>query len=67
MIQGMNLTYAADLMRRSNVYDQIDFKKAYYDEHTGEQLPEELVRAAIIGELNYFSEEGVWDGRKMLD
>ena len=43
------------------VYDQINFKKAYYDEYTGEQLPEDLVRAAIIEELNYFSEEGVWE------
>ena len=104
IIQGMNLTHAADLVRRSIsndrrsdslcsakringygtenkvlgtckmkkttggtrqiVYDQINFKKAYYDEYTGEQLPEELVRAAIIEELNYFSEEGVWENAK---
>ena len=44
------------------VYNELNFKKAYYDEYTGEMLPEKLVRAAIIEELNYFSEEGVWEG-----
>ena len=40
-------------------YNALNFKKAYYDEYTGELLPEKLVREAIIEELNYFSEEGV--------
>ena len=43
------------------VYDELNFKKAYYDEYTGEKLPEKLVRDAIIEELNYFSEKGVWE------
>ena len=43
-------------------YDALNFKKAYYDEYTGELLPEKLVRAAIIEELHYFSDEGVWQG-----
>ena len=42
-------------------YNALNFKKAYYDEYTGELLPEDLVRSAIIEELNYFSEEGVWE------
>ena len=41
------------------VYGQLIFKKAYYDEYTGELLPGELARAAIIEQLNYLSEKAV--------
>ena len=44
------------------IYNALNFKKAYYDEYTGELFPEDLLRGAIIEELNYFSEEGVWEG-----
>ena len=32
----------------------------YFDEYTGEILPMELVQAAIMEELNYFSEKTFW-------
>ena len=46
---------------RSIEYNEMNFKQAYYDEYTGELLPQKLVREAIIEELNDFSEEGVWE------
>ena len=42
------------------VYDSSNFKTCYFDEYTGEILPLELVQAAMMKELNYFSEKTVW-------
>ena len=42
------------------VYDSSNFKTCYFDEYSGEILPFELVRAAVMEELNYFSEKTVW-------
>ena len=32
-------------------YEEVNFKRAYHDENTGEVLPTELIRAAIEDEL----------------
>ena len=40
-------------------YDSSKFKTCYFDEYTGEILPLELVQAAMMEELNYFSEKTV--------
>ena len=41
-------------------YDPANFKPRYGDEYTGETLPPELIRAAIIEELDYFNDR-VWE------
>ena len=41
-------------------YNSSNFKTCYFDEYTVEVLPMELVQAAMVGELNYFSENTVW-------
>ena len=41
-------------------YTSDHFKGQYLDEYTGEVLPEALIRAAIVEELNYFNER-VWE------
>ena len=40
------------------VCDKVNFQQTYFDEYTGELLPEGLVRTAIMEELDYFSEKG---------
>ena len=40
-------------------YDDQNFRDKYVDEYTGETLPPELIRAAIIDELDYFNSK-VW-------
>ena len=40
-------------------YDEKNFRKQYRDEYTNEVLPDDLVRAAIREELNYFNKV-VW-------
>ena len=42
------------------VYDSSNFETRYVDEYTGEILPLELVQAAMMEELNYFSEKTMW-------
>ena len=42
------------------VYDSSNFKTCHFDEHIGEVLPMELVQAAMMEELNDFSEKNVW-------
>ena len=42
------------------VYDPSKFKTCDFDEYTGEILPMELVQAAMMEELNYFSDKTVW-------
>ena len=41
-------------------YEPEHFKAQYIDEYTGEILPTELIRAAMVEELNYFNER-VWE------
>ena len=41
-------------------YDSSHFRTCYVHEYTGEILPMELVQAAMMEELNYFSEKTVW-------
>ena len=41
------------------VFTKENFKSQYYDEYTGEPLPNDLVRAAMIEEMSYFSEKTV--------
>ena len=41
-------------------YSSGHFKGQYLDEYTGEVLPEALIRAAIVEELNYFNDR-VWE------
>ena len=41
-------------------YSSHNFKTIYRDEYTGEELPNDLVRAAMEEELNYFNLH-VWD------
>ena len=36
-------------------YSSHNFKTVYKDEYTGEELPNDLVRAAMEEELNYFN------------
>ena len=36
-------------------YKAEHFKHQYIDEYTGEVLPQELIHAAIVDELNYFN------------
>ena len=38
------------------VYEPSNFKNCYFDDHTGGVLPMELVQAAMMDELKYFSE-----------
>ena len=50
------------------VFNTINFKTRYFDEYTGEPLPNHLVRAAMIEDMSYFSEKAVWtaaDGADM--
>ena len=50
------------------VYQATQFKDSYVDEYTRERLPLDLVKQAIIEELNYFNER-VWelaDAKKVL-
>ena len=42
------------------VYDSSNFKTCYFDEYTGEILPLELVQAAMMEEINDFSEKTMW-------
>ena len=50
------------------VYDSPSFKTCYLDEYTGEMLPMELVQAAMVEELNYFSEQKrLGRGRRLRD
>ena len=42
------------------VYDSLNFKTCYFDVYTGEILPLELVQAAMMEELNDFSEKTMW-------
>ena len=41
-------------------FNTLKFKSQYFDECTGEPLPNHLVRAAMIEETSYFSEKAVW-------
>ena len=34
-------------------YDTVNVKQTYFDEYTGENVPEGLVRAAIMEEFDY--------------
>ena len=49
------------------VFTKDNFKAQYYDEYTGEPLPNDLVRAAMIEEMSYFSEKTVWTAAKWSD
>ena len=49
------------------VFTEDNFKAQYYDEYTGEPLPNHLVRAAMIEEMSYFSEKTVWTAAKWSD
>ena len=40
-------------------FNTINFKAEYFDEYTGEALPNDLVRAAMIENLLYFSEKAI--------
>ena len=40
-------------------WDDSNFKAQYKDEYTGDVLPQDLIKAAIIEELSYFNER-VW-------
>ena len=42
------------------VYESASFKTCDFDEYTGQILPMELVQAAMMEELNCFSETTVW-------
>ena len=42
------------------MYDSSDFKTCYFDEHTSEILPLELIQVSMMEELSYFSEKTVW-------
>ena len=44
-------------------FNTLNFKSQYFDEYTGEPLPNHLVRAAMIEEMSYFSEKAVWPPR----
>ena len=37
-------------------YTSDHFKAQYLDKYTGEVLPEDLIRAAVVEKLNYFNE-----------
>ena len=45
----------------------INFKAQYFDENTGEALPNDLVRAARIEEKSYFSEKAVCTATEYAD
>ena len=45
------------------VYDSSKFKTCNFDEYTGEVLPVELVQAAMMEQLNYFSQDRLGCGR----
>ena len=40
-------------------YDDCNFKQRYVDEYTGEELPRDLVKAAMIEDMRYFNSK-VW-------
>ena len=42
------------------MYDSSNFKTCYLNEYTSETLPMELVQAAMMEELKYFSEKTIW-------
>ena len=44
-------------------FDPSNFKQAYFDEYTGEPLPDHLVRTAIAEERSYFNSM-VWEAAK---
>ena len=48
------------------VYDTVKFKQTDFDEYTEYLLPEGLARAAILEELDYFSEKSSGPRRTML-
>ena len=45
----------------------IKLKTQYFDEYTGEPLPNHLVRAAMIEEMSYVSEKAVWTAADWAD
>ena len=48
-------------------FNNINFKTQYFDEYTGEPLPNHLVRAAMIEETSYFCEKAVWTAAGWAD
>ena len=48
-------------------FNTISFKTRYFDEYTGEPLPNHLVRAAMIEETSHFSEKAVWTAADWAD
>ena len=48
-------------------FNTMNFKTQYFDEYTGEPLPNDLVRAAMIEEMSYFSEKSVWTAADWAD
>ena len=48
-------------------FNTISVKTQYFDEYTGEPLPNQLVRAAMIEEVPYISEKAVWTAADWAD
>jgi hypothetical protein len=48
-------------------FNTMNLKTQYFDEYTGEPLPNHLVRAAMIEEMSYFSEKTVWTAADWAD
>ena len=45
---------------RPVMYNAANFRERYTDEYTGEMLPPNLIRTAIVEELDYFNSK-VWE------
>ena len=48
-------------------FDLVNFKAPYFDEYTGEILPNYLVHAAMIEEMTNFFENAVWTAAEWKD
>ena len=66
-ILGRTVMQTTDGGGQEVVFMEDNFKAQYFDEYTGEPLPNHLVRAAMIEEMSYFSEKEVWTAAKWSD
>ena len=48
-------------------FNTLNFETQYFDEYTGEPMPNHLVRAAMIEEMSYFSEKANWTAADWAD